>query len=201
MAFTLSSSVLSIRQIAFIVSLFFTIHIFAEPKPFSLSSGAWIRIPKEAEEFDGSISIPPKFREVKPLISSHPKMILNVRAKSPEGDAEFAVAARSVRFDERSVEARTLPFHLESGERIVDRSPTSQKKSSGGIQYIHFTESITVQGPANRYTRYIFYHVSTSNLPGAASILWEFKVRNEVVRKKYQNTYKQFKKGLDLGEF
>jgi transcriptional regulator NrdR family protein len=41
---------------------------------------------------------------------------------------------------------------------------------------------------------------STSTLPGASSILWEFRAADQRARKRYAAAYRKFKDSLEIGE-
>jgi len=160
-----------------------------------------LRWPPQAGPDDASIRIPAAFTIIPSLARTPVEPLLNVRVRSSEGSVEFALAAISARGLPNTVEARALALPLAPGERIVSRSPSTRALRGETGDYVHFNEDITVEGPGGAYTRYFRRELSTSNLPGASSVLWEFKVTGDKARKSHQEAYRQFKKSHTLGEF
>jgi hypothetical protein len=99
-----------------------------------------------------------------------------------------------------TLEARAIPLPLFKGERVVKREPLRRNVNVHGSTFEHYEESITVEGPKSAYTRYFLIEISTGALPGAFSLLWEFKVTDEKARRAFQQTYKNFKDRVSLGE-
>lgn len=181
-------------NLLFIVSLFSSvITLHAE----------WQRWPDEGEaSTNPSIAIPDGFRKIRPLVPEPEEpALINARVRSPDGAVEFAVLANSARGMPPTIESRKLNPVLREGERITKSSTTSEVIESDYGDYLHYTEHIVVQGPDNAYTRYFRIQLSTGNLAGASTVLWEFLTKDEKSRKEYQATYQRFFEEVDFGEF
>ena len=84
------------------------------------------------------------------------------------------------------------------GEKVVQQKSARKKAKGEGGSYWIYDEESTVAGPD--HTRYRLNTYSTSGLPGAASVLWEFQVADEEARKRYAARWRQFKESLEIGE-
>lgn len=166
------------------------------------ANGSWSRWPAGREDYEPSCEVPPGFQAIPPVAryDGPAPVSLNARFRSENGSVEFAVTAISPRGLPPNVESRAIPLPLLPGERITSREPEWKSVSVQGTKAEHYHESIVVSGPDNAYTRYFSIELSTSNLPLAYSMLWEFKVRSENARKDFQSTYRQFKERVNLGE-
>lgn len=164
------------------------------------------RWPLGADEFATTIGMPVGFAPVRwrpPAINAAGKkapLVLDVRFRSTDRKAEFAVAIYYVRHVPSHPEARRIAVPLARGEKITDQK-TSRRKiggRDGGDDYWVYEEATTVSGPG--YTRYLLNSLSTSSLPGATSEFWEFRVTDEEARKRYAVAYRKFKESLEVGE-
>ena len=144
--------------------------------------------PLAADNLDASI--PPGFKSIQPLVPQTTGTILNYRCQSPDGAAQFAIAAISVRGLAPTVEARAIAIPTFSGERITERIPTK-----GSVYH----EDVTVEGPGRSYTRYFSVDLSTA-ASGGYSRLWEFRVRDDHALQTYKETYRAFKKSVKFRE-
>lgn len=162
----------------------------------------WTQWPVGREDYEPSCQVPPGFQAVPPVARhfGNAPVSLNERFRSEDGSAEFAVTAISPRGLPPTADARAIPLPLLPGERIASREPERKSILIHGTKAEHYHESIVVVGPGNAYTRYFSIELSTSDLPLASSILWEFKVSDENARKRFQSTYRQFKERVNLGE-
>jgi hypothetical protein len=168
----------------------------------------WDTWPKDAGQSDASIAIPPHF-EVIHLKSYSPafkgdkdnRLILDVRLRSPDGLAEFAVKMIDVRRMDHSPSARRIAWTRSArGETLVEKHSAKQDVNSEGPSYAEYTEDFVVENADLKYTRYFAETFSTGSLPGARSVLWEFKVADGEVRRKYQVLFQRFKASLRPGD-
>lgn len=170
--------------------------------PAHAGEDRWTQWPVGREDYEPSCQVPPGFQPMPPVaryFGSAP-LSLNERFRSEDGSAEFAVTAISPRGLPPTAEARAIPLPLLPGERVASREPERKSMSIHGTRAEHYHESIAVVGPENAYTRYFSVELSTSDLPLASSMLWEFKVKDEKARKRFQSIYREFKERVNLGE-
>ena len=161
----------------------------------------WKRWPTGAEKVFGStIGVPPAFKAIPALVPTNADTLLNGRFQTPDRLVEFAVTVVNGRSMEKSIAARSITLPLATGERVVKRSHTTKPVIAEGISYGLYDEFITVEGPAQSYTRYFHRSLSTSRLPGAASVLWELKLRKGASFAAYQPIYTRIKSSLEMGE-
>jgi len=170
----------------------------------SISAGdeiKWLKWPADAGHDDSFMRYPSNFKVIPSLVKSGESELLNLRVQSPGGEVVFAYTAIRARGMPAKVKDRAIEIPLAKGEKVVERKPVEKKIESEYGAYILWDEAVTVEGPNHAYTRYFLRQLSTSNLPGASSGLWEFKVTGEDARKRFQEVYAQFKKTVSLGEF
>lgn len=170
----------------------------------SLVSGAeWKRWPEKADEFTDTIAVPPGFVVVRsqppPVHQGKEKAppLLHARFRSPDGKAEFAVTVYYVRHVSSEPEMRRIDVKLGRGEKVTGRKSSREKLSGEHGDYWGYDEETTVGGAG--YTRYLLNSFSTSTLPGASSIQWEFRAADEDARKRYAETYRRFKDSFEGG--
>jgi hypothetical protein len=144
------------------------------------------------------ISLPPNFKNIRPIVPESPRTILNRRIQSVDGTVQFAVTVINVRGLAPTVEARAIAIPRQQGEEITERLPSKEEFESVGGNYSVYHEDVTVEGPNHSYTRYFRTDVSTSSEAGASSRLWEFWVRDERALLNYKEIYRAFKKSVKL---
>jgi hypothetical protein len=160
------------------------------------------RWPQNADEFDTTIGVPPGFTAMRwrPTTVAKPggeaPMLLSARFRSEDGKAEFAVLVYYVRNVAHEAEARRITLRAGRGEKVVQQKSARKKEKGEGGPYWIYDEETTVAGAD--YTRYRLNTFSTSGLPGAASVLWEFQVADEEARKRYAARWRQFKESLEI---
>lgn len=164
----------------------------------------WKRWPKDADEFSTTIGVPPGFTLLRwrPAAATQLKgdapNLLSARFRSPDGNAEFTVIVFHTRRLPNDADARRITMPLARGEKKTG-GKVNRKKAEGeqGLYWLHDEES-TIEGPG--YTRYQLNSFSTSSLPGAASVFWEFQVADEAARKRYAPLWRRFKDSLEVEE-
>lgn len=162
----------------------------------------WKRWPADAGEYGTTISIPPGFAVVKwrPALQVKPgkdaPLLLSGRFRSKDGKVVFSVIVYYVRGLTENADGRRIKMSLESGEKQGGQSSKRKKEMSEVGPYFVYDEESTVSGAG--YTRYRLNEFSTSSLPGAASVFWEFQVADEAARKHYAPLWKRFKDTLEV---
>ena len=169
-----------------------------------VSAAEWKRWPNKADEFSDTIAVPAGFAVVRsqppPMREGKEKtpLLLHARFRSPDGKAEFAVTVYYVRQVSSEPEMRRIAVLLGRREKVASGGDSNRKKFSGEQgDYWLYDEETTVNGAG--YTRYVLNSFSTSNLPGARSIQWEFRVADEHARKRYAEMYRRFKDSFEGG--
>lgn len=161
----------------------------------------WKRWPADAEHVFGStIGLPPAFKIVSPDVHAKADTLLNARFQSHDGLVEFAVTVVNARSMGESISARSISLPLAPGERVVKKSNTTKPVTTEGASYVLYDEFITVEGPAQSFTRYFHRSLSTSRLPGASSVLWGLKHMKGASLASYQRLYSRFKASLEISE-
>jgi hypothetical protein len=164
----------------------------------------WKRWPVNAGEDGSTIGVPPGFTSApwKPVTEIKPAegapLLLSARFRSKDGTAEFGVIVYYVRGVRQAAEARRIGLRTARGEKVISQKSTRKKiKGESGPYWIYDEES-TVTGPG--YTRYRLNTLSTSRLPGAESVFWEFQVADDAARKRHAAKWRQFKESLEVEE-
>ena len=163
----------------------------------------WKRWPEDAGEEGTTIGVPPGFTASrwKPVPGIKPAdgapLLLSARFRSKDGTAEFGVLVYYVR-GVRQAEARRIGLRTERGENVILRKSTRKKVKGESGPYWIYDEECTVTGPG--YTRYRLNTFSTSGLPGAESVFWEFQVADDGARKRHAAKWRQFKESLEVEE-
>ena len=170
----------------------------------SFVSGAeWKRWPDKADQFSDTIAVPPGFSAVRsqppPMREGKEKtpLLLHARFRSPDGKAELAVTVYYVRQVSSELEMRRIAVVLGRREKVATGDSSRKKFIGEHGDYWLYDEETTVNGAG--YTRYVLNSFSTSTLPGAASIQWEFRVADEHARKRYAETYRRFNDSFEGG--
>ena len=164
----------------------------------------WDLWPADAGEHRTSIAIPPGFTPLRwnPPTQAKPgkdaPLLLSGRFRSSDGKAEFAVMVYYVRPLPNQADARRIKLKLGKGEKSVEQKSVRKKISGDSGPYWIYDEESTVSGPD--YTRYRLNTFSTSSLPGAASVFWEFQAADEATRKRFAPIWKKFKETLEVEE-
>jgi hypothetical protein len=162
------------------------------------------RWPADAGENDTTIDVPSEFSAVAwqtPAMSPSGKdapLLLGVRFRSADGKAEFAVAVYYVRHIPSDPDARRISVLLSRGEKAAGTRTDRKKIAGENGDYWLYDEETTVTGDG--YTRYLLNSFSTSRLPGATSIQWEFRAADEDSRKRRAAAYRRFKDSLITSE-
>jgi hypothetical protein len=154
----------------------------------------WQRWPLEDNWI--SIYLPPSFKTTRAYTANDDNgIVFDVRLRSPDGKAEFAVSVAGVSQYVSSISARQLPWvRFGSHESVVEHYLSGLQ--SAGDSSVGYEEDFTVINAHPTYTRYFKRSFSMSNQWLAESFLWEFKVANDATRLKYQALYRQFKECL-----
>jgi hypothetical protein len=161
------------------------------------------RWPEKAGEFAATIAAPPGFMPVRPhgpALASRAAQnkLLDARFRSVDRKVEFAVTVYYVRHLPQTTEKRRIAAIIADGEKVIERK-TSRKRFTGEHgDYWLYDEELSVAGDG--YTRYLLNSFSTGTLPGASSVLWEFRAADDNSRRRYAPLYRRFKDSLDIGE-
>lgn len=163
----------------------------------------WKRWPGQGEEFAATIAIPPGFtlvraRQLASTVSAEHEPLLDARFRSADRKVEFALIVYYVRQWSPALETRRITAAIAHGEKVIERKSSRKQFTGEHGDYFLYDEEMTVAGGG--YTRYLLNSFSTSTLPGASSVLWEFRVTDEKSRRDYSAIYKKFKESLDIGE-
>jgi hypothetical protein len=162
----------------------------------------WKRWPANAGEHGTTIAAPPGFSALhwRPPVQSRPRkdapLLLSGRFRSSDGSAEFSVMVYYVRALPNEAEVRRIKLKLEDGAKLIEQKSSRKKVNGEAGPYFIYDEESTVGGAG--YTRYRLNTFSTSSLPGAASVLWEFQVADEAARKRFAPVWKKFKDTLEV---
>ena len=164
----------------------------------------WKRWPANAGDHSTTIAAPPGFSALRwrPSIQTKPgkdaPLLLSERFRSNDGKAEFSVIVYYVRALSNEPNARRIQLKLDGGEKLIEQKSTRSNADGGNGTYWIYDEESTVSGAG--YTRYQLNRFSTSSLPGAASVFWEFQVADEASRKRFAPLWKKFKDTLEIKE-
>jgi len=184
--------------------------------PFRASHLAWIfasmlahgeegiRYPEKAGEFATTVAVPSGFTAIRSARSGlgagggEAPLLLDARFRSPDRKVEFAVAVFHVRRLPADPAMRRIAVRLARGEKIIDHQSNRRKAVGEHGEYWLYDEETTVGGDG--YTRYLRHSFSTGSLPGASSVLWEFRVADEKARQNYAAAYRRFRDSLEIEE-
>jgi len=162
----------------------------------------WKRWPEKADEFATTVLVPTGFTLIRtqpPVLgkgAGDASLLLDARFRSPDRKVELAVAVFHVRGASTKPEMRRIAVRLAPGEKVID-SQSSRKKATGEHgDYWIYEEETTVRGSG--YTRYLRHSFSTGSLPGASSIVWEFRAADESARINYAAAYRRFRDSLEI---
>jgi len=123
-------------------------------------------------------------------------LVLSARFRSKDGTAEFGVLVYYVRGARQEADARRIGLRIGPGEKVISQKSTRKKVKGESGPYWIYDEESTVTGPG--YTRYRLNTFSTSGLPGADSVFWEFQVADAGARKRHLAKWRQFKESLEV---
>ena len=163
-----------------------------------------IRYPEKAGEFATTVVVPPSFTAIRSARSAigagqgKAPLLLDARFRSPDRNVEFAVAVFHVRRLPATPAMRRITVRLARGEKIIDHQSSRRKAVGEHGEYWLYDEETTVDGDG--YTRYLRHSFSTGSLPGASSILWEFRATDDTTRKSYAAAYRRFRDSLEIEE-
>ncbi len=164
----------------------------------------WKHWPADAGEHGTTIAVPPGFSALRwrPSIQSKPgkdaPLLLSERFRSNDSKAEFSVMVFYVRALPNVADARRIKLKLEEGEKLIEQKSARRKVNGETGPYFIYDEESTIS--AAGCTRYRLNTFSTSSLPGAASVLWEFQVADVAARKRFAPVWKKFKDTLEVEE-
>jgi hypothetical protein len=157
----------------------------------------WTRWPSRESGIGVSIYIPPGFQASRLyfLVADEKVPFFDVRLRSPDGRAEFALKVAGVSDWAISAIARSLPWDRISSSEVVTEDHLNKVEGdvAGETAY---EEEITAINTNPPYTRYFKRSFSMSKEWYARSLLWEFEVADDLTRSKYQALYRQFKESL-----
>jgi hypothetical protein len=143
-----------------------------------------------------SIYVPPGFKITRSYIANSDEgLVFDVRLRSSDGNAEFALKVALVSERASSISARLLAWDFLSSREVVAEDHLNKVESDVAGETAYEEEIVGINTNP-RYTRYFKRCFSMSDGLFAESVLWEFKVTDDLIRLKYQELYQQFKKSL-----